>query len=343
VKTIVWSALCAIFFLTQSAEAVQLTVLSVATNATNSAIPLGEQVVTFGIQVRQSDLIGAGTNPVLSVHNLTFAGNGIVPINLSGTPNRVDVQTVQTKVVDLAAGNTSPAPATQADLTANQQKSVYADSWWYNSPTGTLQGINDDAGDTGTITDPAFQLGPLGHIGASGYTWTPNGAAGVQAGATAAAAVASASGTNATTGQYMMYSGTYGPAGANSLTTSLLSSMFFNGELTIPIAQIVTTGDLLMPGDYSNAGGGLPGLPGSGTYIQIAGDGVSNGPTGNGTYNISGGDPNVSPSCHSHYHFDAVAGGGFGLCPEPSSYVMASLGAAGLFFSSWRARSKPRR
>ena len=64
-----------------SAQAVSLVVMNVATNATNSAIPVGEQVVTFGVQIAQSDLSGAGTNPVLLVQDLTFAGNGIVPIN----------------------------------------------------------------------------------------------------------------------------------------------------------------------------------------------------------------------------------------------------------------------
>ena len=136
----------------------------------------------------------------------------------------------------------------------------------------------------------------------------------------------------------MMYSGTYGPDGANSLTSPLLTNMFVNGVLTVPIAQIVTTGDLLIPGDYSNAGGGFPGSPGSGTYIQIAGDGVSNGPTGNGTYNIAGGDPNVSPSCHSVYHFSLQ--GVNGLCPEPSSYVMAFFAAAELLLYSRRVRFK---
>ena len=67
----------------------------------------------------------------------------------------------------------------------------------------------------GTITDPAFQLGPVKNIGSTGFIWTPNGATGVQAGATAAAAVASSGGTNATTGQFMMYSGFYGPNGSN--------------------------------------------------------------------------------------------------------------------------------
>ena len=200
---------------TSAAQAVQLTVIGVATNATNSAIPAGQEVVTFGIQVNQSDLTGAGTNPVLLVQDLTFAGNGVVPINKTGAANKPDVQNVQ-PIVDNAFGG---APVQQSDLTATQQGTVYADSWWYNSGTGVLSGINDAGGDSGTITDPAYQLGPIGYVGTSGLVWNPNGSKGIQAGATVAAALASTN-ANASTGQFMMYSGFYGPNGSNSLTST---------------------------------------------------------------------------------------------------------------------------
>ncbi len=101
----------------RAAQAVSLTVMNVATHTTNSAIPVGEQVVTFGIQVTEADLVGAGTNPVLLVQNLAFVGNGIVPINATGLANKVDVQDVQTSVVDpYAAGNS--APAQQSNMSA---------------------------------------------------------------------------------------------------------------------------------------------------------------------------------------------------------------------------------
>ncbi|HVU88579.1 MAG TPA: hypothetical protein VHD36_14760, partial [Pirellulales bacterium] len=93
-------AALAVLLPARSALAVKLIAMSVATHATNLVIPAGEQIVTFGIQISASDLAGAGTNPVLSVHNLTFAGNGIVPINgVNNTSNQVDVQNIQTKFI----------------------------------------------------------------------------------------------------------------------------------------------------------------------------------------------------------------------------------------------------
>ena len=65
--------------------------------------------------------------------------------------------------------------------------------------------------------------------------------------------------------------------------------------LTVPIAQIVTTGNISFPGNNANAGGGNPSDVGSGTFLGLIGSGVTNGPTGNGTYNVLGGNPGVDP------------------------------------------------
>ncbi len=309
-----------------SAQAVRLVVMGIATNATNSIIPVGEHVVTLGVQVNAADLVGAGTNPVLFVQNLTIEGNGIVPINQVGTTNKVDVQSVQSSVVDATIQEQSGpsfAPLVQSDLSVSQQQSLDADSWWYNGGTGILQGTNDDAANVGNLTDSAWQLGPIKYIGPTGFQWTPNGALGVQAGATAAAATASMNGANAVTGQYMMYSGFYGPNGANSLTGAPLTSQFVNGVLTVPIAQIATTGNLYLPGSYSNAGGGSIGAPGSGTFIGLIGEGVSNGPTGNGTYNLLGGTPLLDPGVVIPFAAPH---------PEPSTFVLAGLGAVGMWY-----------
>ncbi len=324
-----------------SAQAVQLVVMSVATHSTNSAIPAGEQVVTFGVQVNQSDLTGAGTNPVLLVQDLTFQGGSTGPVNVSGGSNQVDVQGAQSNIVDQSVQNQTAAPpfvpAVQTDLSTKNQQALYADSWWYNSATGFLQGTNDSAGDIGTLTNTAFQLGPIANVGSTGLTWTPNGAPGVQAGATAAAAVASSSGTNATNGQYMMYTGFYGPNGSNGLTGSLIASEFVNGKLTVPLAQIVTTGNINIPGDSSNAGGGVPGAVGSGTFLGVIGVGVSNGPTGNGTYSVTGGSPLVDPGLFYNFATQNLSNA---TTPEPGTIVLAGMGAVGLAMAWRRRRSK---
>ena len=256
---------------------------------------------------------------MLLVQNLTFAGNGVVPINgTKGATNKVDAQSVQSSIVDGIAGN-SGVPATQADLTAAQAAAVYADSWWYQSGTGSLNGVIDSDGDAGVLTNPAWQLGPLQFVSTSGFLWTPNGAEGVRAGNTIVQALSSATGVNAQTGQFMMYSGTYGVNGSNALTQSTLSGQFTNGVLTVPIAQIVTTGNVSVPGNYSNAGGGMPGDLGSGTYIRLSGNGVSNGPTKDGTYNVMGGNPNVDLAVY--YDFASQK-----LVPEPCAFVLAAFG-----------------
>ena len=164
--------------------------MNVATNANNSVIPVGEQVVKFGIRVDRIELTDAGTDPVLLVHDLTFQGNGLtgtagIPFNGANQfTNNVDVQTIQTNVIDRDAIN-NEAPAAQNDFGHNSQVALFADSWWYNSGTGVLQGANDTAGDVGNLTDPAWQLGPIKFVGTGGFTWTPAGSSGVQAGATA--------------------------------------------------------------------------------------------------------------------------------------------------------------
>jgi hypothetical protein len=320
----------------RSALAVQLAIMNVATHTTNSAIPLGEQVVTFGVQVRASDLVGAGTNPVLFVNNLTIAGNGIVPINAKGTANKVDVQDVQTNVVDPYAAANS-APAQQANLSASNQQSLYADSWWYSSVLGVLQGVDDASGSIGPLTNPAWQLGPIKNVGSTGFTWAPDGSFGVQAGSTALSALASPTGTNATTGQYMIFTGIYGLNGSNSLTGSTLANQFVNGVLTVPIAQIATTGDLSFPGSDSRAAGAVTGgPPGTGTFLALVGDGVSNGATGNGTFSVNGASPNIDPQCVYHFAYQSF------ITPEPGTFVLAGIAAFGVMLRGKRLIARRR-
>jgi hypothetical protein len=110
-----------------------------------------------------------------------------------------------------------------------------------------------------------------------------------------------------------------------------LANQFVSGVLTVPIAQIATTGDLNLPGSYSNAGGGDPGALGSGTYIGLIRTGVSNGPTGNGTYNIVGGNSLVDPGVFIPFAEPH---------PEPSTFVLAGLGAVGMLFAARRRRKR---
>ena len=49
----------------RSAQAAQLVVMNIATHVTNSVIPAGQDVVTFGIQVSQAELVGASQDRCL--------------------------------------------------------------------------------------------------------------------------------------------------------------------------------------------------------------------------------------------------------------------------------------
>ena len=73
---------------------------------------------------------------------------------------------------------------------------------------------------------------------------------------------------NATTGQTMQYTGVYGPLGANALNAAPLASQFVGGSLTVPLAQIVTKGDINLPDTYAG---------GTGQFISI----------GQNTYDLS--------------------------------------------------------
>lgn len=335
--------------LVSSANAARLVVTSVQTHTDNVNIPLPDQLVTFGIQVSQFDLSNAGSNPVLFVQNLTFLGNGIDrgPLqgasSKSGSKNAADVQSIQTNYID----NITDYPPTDAGLAAVSFRApaqLYADSWWYSSSgaaAGTLFGLNDVSGSTmGTVTtNPNTTLGGgftgragTAAVGTTGYLWQPL-ATGIVGGLTSFST--------------MSYTGLFGPIGGNSLTALPLSGQFVNGFLTVPLAQILTSGNIYFPGDsmhsganYTMAAGGWPvpgpaGPVGSGTYILVGGDGVSSGPTGNGTYNIAGGNPLVDPGQVTCYYY-SFTDQGMAVCPEPSTWILAVLGVAAIYFASRR-------
>ena len=119
----------------------------------------------------------------------------------------------------------------------------------------------------------------------------------------------------------MMYSGFYGPNGSTISTGAPLASQFVNGVLTVPIANR-DDGQPLPAWVVLECKRQWFGPPGSGTFIGLIGM-ASNGPTGNGTYNLLGGpsllDPGVFiPFAEPH--------------PEPSTFILAGLGAVGMWY-----------
>ena len=64
----------------------------------------------------------------------------------------------------------------------------------------------------------------------------------------------------------------------------------------------------------------------SGTFIGLIGAGGSNGPTGNGTYNVIGGDPNLD----SQIRYSFARGGLLLPTPEPSTLILPALGGLAL-------------
>ena len=248
------------------------------------------------------------------------------PVQQLGSANKPDVQAVQTDFIDNSAFENS-GPPTPGTLSSTGMNALYQDSWWYNSPTGTLQGIVDINGDIGTVTTHqasdgsgvytlgASALSGTNAVGTTGYTFTPAGAAGVGP-------------ANATTGQTMTYSGTFGPAGANYLSPSMggpftdpshiLGDLLVqnHGTLTVPLAQIVVENvpfvmsAVFMPDQYDN---------GSGTFLQV----------GTQVSNIVGGPANVDPGVYLPY---------VPPTPEPSSFVLATIATLGLTAVACRRR-----
>ena len=288
-----YSALAAIavLALTTSAQAVQLVVMS--TNS-NTGVA-GQKAFLIGVRIGSTDLATAGPNATLSIHNLTFTGNGTVPVQGVGS-NKNDIQMIQSAFID----NASAYPPTSAGLSAAGRGALYQDSWWFNSSDGLLTGAIDDIGNSGTVTTTTGgQVGPSLAVGASGVLWTPNGSAGI----------VFPDGQN-TTGHSMQYSGTYGPSGSNTLDGPTLAPLFSGGFLTVPIAQIVATGDIGVPGSY-------PQLTGS--FITLGNKNYYNGP---GFISFSESGPPIV----------------FYLAPEPGTLALAGLGALGLLLARRRRR-----
>jgi hypothetical protein len=293
---------------TSSAQAISLVVMAV----NSSPGVVGAKAFTLGIQITQADLFapGVGAHPTLALHDLTFSGSTNGPVQAVGANNVPDIQTAWTRL-DLnspnsigngGAGGTSFPPGDPASATE-----LYKDSWWYSSPTGTLQGINgflpDESADTvGTVTtvnsgQGVYAQGPGAFVGTTGYLWSPQGT-GIAGGGGAVGGVS----------QDMTYREVYGPSGANDLTAPPLANEFVNGILTIPLGQLVLNGNASVHVDFT-----------AGQYLSF----------GQATYALPGvGVLNfASPS---------LVGANFVRVPEPSSCVLAALGLCGMLIAHRR-------
>ena len=288
-----------------SVKAVSLVVMS--TNTT--AIP-GEKVFTIGIQINQSDLTapGTGPNPPLFAQNVTFVASANGPFQQSGASNEPDIQSVQTDFINPAAVGGPPG-----SLGVAGDDVLYRDSWWYSSGTIvsgsminsiTLQGVVDKLGDIGTVTtNPAsdgsgvYTTGPTANVGSTGYLF---------------ASVPPPA--NPTNGQSMVYDGIFGPPGMDYLDHPPLSTLFINGKLTVPLAQIVASGNITIPSQWQG---------GNGTFISIGQD----------PYNVLGGPNTTDPGAILDYANNVIR-----PIPEPTSLLLAGLGAFGMAVAVKRRR-----
>ncbi|HEY1600910.1 MAG TPA: PEP-CTERM sorting domain-containing protein [Pirellulales bacterium] len=296
-----------------SAQAIQLVVMAV-NNAPGVA---GAKAFTIGVQVTAAD-VAANPDSTLFVQNMSFVGNTLGAIQAAGAANVPDIQTAW-NTLDLNSPNSignggSGGPSFPPGSVATTNE-VYKDSWWYSSGTGSLQGINgvtaDQSADTfGTVTTAntpsgVYAQGPGAAVGATGYLFQPE-ATGITGGGAAVA------GVNATMG----YTGLFGPLGANVLDQAPLAGQFVGGVLTVPLAQIITKGNITLPDTY---------LAGIGNFLAVGGT----------AYNFAG-QPAAGNDGFSTLNFTAGTLT-FTRVPEPGTFVLAGMGALGMLLA-WRRR-----
>ena len=266
------------------------------------------------MQVTAAD-VAANPGGTLLVQNITFAGTGSSaagggPIQAGNNP---DIQTAWNTVdllspnsIDNGNGTGGPSFPTSGSATT----SLFRDSWWYSGGSvGTLQGINgfasDGSADTiGTVTtvnsgQGVYAQGPGAAVGTTGYLFQPE-ATGIVGGST--------SFTN------MSYTGLFGPLGANFLDAAPLASQFIGGVLTVPLAQIVASGNVTIPDTYQ---------AGIGQFIAVGGT----------PYNLAGGSALTDPGNGTLNY----ATGTITFSPEPGTFVLAGMGVLGMLLA-WRRR-----
>jgi hypothetical protein len=290
---------------TEGARAASLVVMAVNTSAI-----AGAKVFTIGVQVTNADMTSGerGSDAVLAVQNVSFTGGPNGPIDGTGISNAPDIQTVQTEFIDVAAGNNPQPPGNNAGpptaLSASGTTALYRDSWWYANGSGRLLGVRDSTGAAGPLTtNPAadgsgiYTLGLVNNVGINGDLFTN----------------VVTTPFDAKTGETTSFTGYYGPVGANLLDLAPLKNLFANGLFTVPLAQIVATGDIAIPSDYNS---------GIGTVISL----------GLLEFNVLGGPVQVDPHAILDYNTGTIHG-----TPEPSTIVLAVMGIVALVAcKKWR-------
>jgi hypothetical protein len=269
--------------------------------AVNTTAVPGDKVFTIGVQINEADLTakGVGDRPSLFVQDIKFGSGDAEPLQQSGLSNQSSLQGAATL---FAAGG-----STGSD-------SLYRDSWWYSgspviAPNGGVDGnpiISPDAGVMNGTVGGGINVGPLGYTFSEFAVKTPN----------------------SMNGQTMSFTGMYGPLGGNVFTDAPLMSQFVNGVMTLPLAQIVADGNVAIPSDWAH---------GLGTGLIF----------GQGVFNVLGGPGDIDPAAFLNFNNnDIESGNGQGLAasraldalaavsgvpmarnPEPSSLVLAGLGA----------------
>jgi PEP-CTERM motif len=302
-------AMAVVLAMAPSAQAIQLVVMAVNNAPGLTGVNAGAKAFTIGVQITAAD-IAANPDSTLFVQNVSFTGAGstVGPIQQGNTP---DIQTAWT-LVDSASPNSignggsgGPSFPTSGGATT----ALYKDSWWYSGGTATLQGINgflpDQSNDTfGVVTtvnsgQGVYAQGPGAAVGATGYLFQPE-ATGITGGVTS--------------GSTMGFSGLFGPLGGNVLDQLPLSSQLVGGILTVPLAQIITKGDLTLPDAYTN---------GTGVFLAVGGT----------AYNYAG-QPAAGHDGVATLHF---ATGNITFTPEPGTLVLAGMGVLGMLLA-WRRR-----
>jgi PEP-CTERM motif len=285
-----------VFFAAGNLQAADLVVM--ATNTT--AVP-GDKVYTVGVQVTQAEVDAVAAqfgNVVLGIQELAFQGN-VANLQQTTPYNPTQLQNIQSQYIDPAAAANPVAPGFGAgppgDLGSAGNAALYGGSFWYFGSTGRLVGANDSTGNPGTITtSPAadgsgvYTVGPTNNVGASGGLWQPF--------------FANTPETPQPAGMSLI-NAFYGGIGPGSyINDPPFTSSYFGGVLTVPLAQIVASGDVTIPYQLTN-----PLINGGQAFIVV----------GQTTNNVLGGSALVDPHAVLDFSTNTIrselsSGGGIG-------------------------------